>query len=455
VQGKEVFRIEPFSGNVGIGNYSQTSTKPPGNANYIGAKLDIDGDLRIRTVAPDNALNQVLVRDPNDLGRVHWRDAASLGGLCEWNIIDNGANDHLAMGYSGACNLGNVGIGTGTPQWKLSVVNDLAGASGNTVFVSSANNGAVFNYGINAQATGGTAGIVGVGGSAFANGAGVGGTPLIGVRGIADALGQCFYNAIGVYGQAIGNPGCGGVTAGYFAGTVVTNGAIINISDEAMKTNIVEQPSVLDGIMSFKPHCYEFQTENYPSMGLDEGTHHGLLAQEVANVFPNLVKPVSYPGSFGTDGEYLGGAMDLKGVNYIELIPILVKGMQEQQAKIDELQAQLNSCCIASADIRSMPSDENVVAQEIRLSNQSIVLNQNVPNPFAEQTTISYSINEDFSKAQILFYDANGRLIQVTDIAGKGFGQLNIFADDLTTGVYSYALVVDGKVIETKKMVKQ
>jgi Chaperone of endosialidase len=236
---------------------------------------------------------------------------------------------------------------------------------------------------------------------------------------------------------------------------VVTNGAIINISDEAMKTNIVEQPSVLDGIMSFKPHCYEFQTENYPSMGLDEGTHHGLLAQEVANVFPNLVKPVSYPGSFGTDGEYLGGAMDLKGVNYIELIPILVKGMQEQQAKIDELQAQLNSCCIASADIRSMPSDENVVAQEIRLSNQSIVLNQNVPNPFAEQTTISYSINEDFSKAQILFYDANGRLIQVTDIAGKGFGQLNIFADDLTTGVYSYALVVDGKVIETKKMVKQ
>jgi trimeric autotransporter adhesin len=85
----------------------------------------------------------------------------------------------------------------------------------------------------------------------------------------------------------------------------------------------------------------------------------------------------------------------------------------------------------------------------------SIVLNQNVPNPFAEQTTISYSINEDFSKAQILFYDANDRLIQVTDIAGKGFVQLSIFADDLTTGVYSYALVVDGKVIETKKIVKE
>ncbi len=36
----------------------------------------------------------------------------------------------------------------------------------------------------------------------------------------------------------------------------------------------------------------------------------------------------------------------------------------------------------------------------------------------------------------------------------KGKGSLNVFANDLTNGVYTYTLVVDGKVIDTKKMIK-
>jgi hypothetical protein len=58
---------------VGIGNFSTTTP-------YIGAKLDIDGDLRIRTVTQDNTLTQVLVIDPNDHNRVHWRAVSSIGG---------------------------------------------------------------------------------------------------------------------------------------------------------------------------------------------------------------------------------------------------------------------------------------------------------------------------------------------------------------------------------------
>ncbi|MBS1647671.1 MAG: hypothetical protein JST67_10055 [Bacteroidetes bacterium] len=48
----------------------------------------------------------------------------------------------------------------------------------------------------------------------------------------------------------------------------------------------------------------------------------------------------------------------------------------------------------------------------------------------------------------------NGRQIKTVDVT-KGKGQLNVYANDLTSGAYSYTLIVDGKIIDTKKMIKQ
>ena len=77
------------------------------------------------------------------------------------------------------------------------------------------------------------------------------------------------------------------------------------------------------------------------------------------------------------------------------------------------------------------------------------------PNPFAEGVTIKYFVPEGTSNAQILFYDALGRQIKTVDIITKGAGSLNVYANDLTNGIYSYTLVIDGRIIDTKKMVKQ
>ena len=48
---------------------------------------------------------------------------------------------------------------------------------------------------------------------------------------------------------------------------------------------------------------------------------------------------------------------------------------------------------------------------------ESIILEQNVPNPFAEQTTISYTVPASVQKAQIHFYNQSGKLINTIDIA--------------------------------------
>jgi hypothetical protein len=84
----------------------------------------------------------------------------------------------------------------------------------------------------------------------------------------------------------------------------------------------------------------------------------------------------------------------------------------------------------------------------------TVILNQNSPNPFAEQTTITYVIPEDAGFAQIIFYSSNGRILKTVDIEEKGEGQLNVYASDLSNGLYTYSLIVDGKLIDTKKMLK-
>lgn len=60
-------------------------------------------------------------------------------------------------------------------------------------------------------------------------------------------------------------------------------------------------------------------------------TMYGLIAQEVQSKFPYLVK------------EYESGYLS---VNYVGMIPLIIKSIQEQQAQIEDLKRQLNAVLI-------------------------------------------------------------------------------------------------------------
>lgn len=83
-----------------------------------------------------------------------------------------------------------------------------------------------------------------------------------------------------------------------------------------------------------------------------------------------------------------------------------------------------------------------------------IVLDQNAPNPFAESTIINYQIPRQFNNAYVVFKTASGQVLKSYKITRHGEGRLQVFADDLSSGIYSYTLVVDGRIIDTKNMVK-
>ena len=101
----------------------------------------------------------------------------------------------------------------------------------------------------------------------------------------------------------------------------------------------------------------------------------------------------------------------------------------------------------------------------VRLSNrEDIVLNQNSPNPFIEQTTITYKVPDAVKTAKIVFSDARGERIKTVDVSSSrgrsgfaecaGEGRLFVFSDDLSDGRYTYALVLDEKTVATKEMLK-
>jgi hypothetical protein len=218
----------------------------------------------------------------------------------------------------------------------------------------------------------------------------------------------------------------------------------IQTSDERKKENIKALDYGLKEIMQMNPVRFNWKNN------AEYGENLGFIAQQLKGIVKEVVRE-------GSDEN------KTLGVKYADLIPVLVNGIKEQQTQIeeqkkvnddqqkqiDELKALVQSMASGTSDIKQNNS------QAVELSDKNaIVLNQNVPNPFAESTVINYNIPSDFAKAQIIFSTSDGKIIKSVDVTSKGRGTLNVFANDLSSGMYTYTLVVDGKTIDTKKMVK-
>jgi hypothetical protein len=89
----------------------------------------------------------------------------------------------------------------------------------------------------------------------------------------------------------------------------------------------------------------------------------------------------------------------------------------------------------------------------VELSDEAAVISQNAPNPFNSETSIDYFIPENIHNAQISFYNSNGSLIETVELPQKGEGSITVSALNLKSGMYSYSLLLDGKIVETKQMI--
>ncbi len=145
--------------------------------------------------------------------------------------------------------------------------------------------------------------------------------------------------------------------AGYFNGDVYSAGTY-NTSDKKLKQNISPYHGALEKIGKLNPVKFNYKNEQYPLINLPKGEQIGLIAQEVKQVFPNMVKradigpqkiPLEQAIELGlsytkTDEEGIvevNSNEDILAVNYTNLVPVLIKAMQEQQEKIEKLEQEI------------------------------------------------------------------------------------------------------------------
>jgi trimeric autotransporter adhesin len=134
---------------------------------------------------------------------------------------------------------------------------------------------------------------------------------------------------------------------------------------------------------------------------------------------------------------------DLYGIRYAEFVAPLVKAVQELSAQSEQLRKELDALKLAIA------KTQHVTAVET-LPNR---LRQNQPNPADQYATIQYSVAATARQAQLRLTDASGKLLQQYVLATGTNSSVRIHTAAMTSGVYVYSLVVDGKVVESVKLV--
>ena len=80
-------------------------------------------------------------------------------------------------------------------------------------------------------------------------------------------------------------------------------------------------------------------------------------------------------------------------------------------------------------------------------------LAQNEPNPFDNSTSISYFLPVASQSAELRITGIDGSVLQMYPLDQRGHGKVRINATQYREGIYFYSLVIDDRVVETKRMV--
>jgi hypothetical protein len=122
-------------------------------------------------------------------------------------------------------------------------------------------------------------------------------------------------------------------------------GTLFNLSDQRVKKDIKTIHNSIDLIKKLRGVTYFHKLDDpeYSDLGLKEGITYGFIAQEVEGILPSLVQEKNFPhiNSTQRNSTETKDAEILKAVSYVEIIPILVEAMKEQQILIEEMRKEI------------------------------------------------------------------------------------------------------------------
>ena len=108
-------------------------------------------------------------------------------------------------------------------------------------------------------------------------------------------------------------------------------GSINNPSDIKIKENINDLTNdFCNNIFKIIPKKYNFINDE------KKKEHYGIIAQELEDIFPKLITNTIIEDSENNINQ-------IKAINYLELIPIMIAKMKIMQNEIDELNIRLEN----------------------------------------------------------------------------------------------------------------
>ncbi len=240
-----------------------------------------------------------------------------------------------------------------------------------------------------------------------------------------------------------------------------------NVSDGRFKSNIKENVPGLEFIKQLNPVTYTLgitgiDTYLHKDQPAGDKKSNAALQEDIAA--RKVKEKIVYTGFVAQDVEKVAKKLgfdfsgvdapkndkDLYGLRYAEFVVPLVKAVQELAAQNDALKDQLAALQTQIDQLRTSYSS-GLNASSFGLSKAR--LEQNSPNPFSKTTSIKYYLPETAKQARVLITDVNGKKVKEQNISSHGNGQITMVDEALSPGVYTYTLYVDGKIIESKKMI--
>lgn len=234
-------------------------------------------------------------------------------------------------------------------------------------------------------------------------------------------------------------------------------------SDDELKENVKRLPNALAKVRRVEGVSYLYP-DNSAQAPVKKVSHYGFLAQNIQQVFPELV----------TEEE---GSL---AVNYQGMIPVLVEALKSlslQQDSVSQLKAQLTRMQQQNqqleAENQQIQSELTLIKQALQAKgllkvkaepgsssreqasslNPAVVLSQNQPNPFHQTTTIVYQAPTEAKQVSLIITNFSGMEVQRFANLPAPTGEVTLTAGSLPPGTYVYTLVVDGQAAASHKMV--
>lgn len=278
-----------------------------------------------------------------------------------------------------------------------------------------------------------------------------------------------YYNSIAIGYNTVVNARNKGRIGNATVSLIETETQWYALSDERFKFNVKEDVKGLEFIKKLHPINYQMDTKSFDDFliknmpdsvksmhqaGMDFApstaiVHSGFIAQEV--------EQAAIDCGFITDIVHTPvDSNDNYSIAYGAIVVPLVKAVQELSKTQDSLKTVISNLTGAGNKINnstgSNDSTNNILNIILTLP-EGAFIGDAQPNPNNGSTQIPYYIPDNIGGAQIIFTDMLGKVINETKLT-SGYGNVSVDTQGLPNGTYTYSLIIDGKIIDTKKMIR-